>query len=566
MTESPCEPSTRFLGEYRFVLIGSFLALFITSIPYLLGAALATEERIFGGFVYAVHDCYSYLAKMRQGAEGAWLFHVPYTPEPHPGALFFTFRRLLGKIAALLPGGNLTTKMVWVYHAARWIFGTGLLVTIYRFLSTFVRSVRVRRLAWILITFGGGLGWLLVAVGRPRWLGNLPLDFISPEGFTFLVLFAFPHLALAETLLLSGLLALLRAWEIDGADIHLVSGNPRLLVDVGRHAPRWAWWRAALLPGILWLLMGLIVPFYPAVAWTVAGAAWILMTVRERRLCWREGYTAAVAVLISGPMVVYGAWRFASHPVYAAWEAQSRTLSPHPLHYVVAYGLLLTLAAFAAGDAWRSKKPTWLAVTWVCLVPLLIYLPINAQRRFLVGVQVPLSLLAAKGLVKIAHLESKASSIKAKLAVVTVLLILLPTNVLLVTGSTVALHGQPGPVFRDRAETVAMDWLSQRVSPSDAVLASFETGTYLPARAVVRVFVGQGPETVDAEQKRAQVAKFFNTATADDWRRDLLAKYAIDYVFWGPAERDLGDFDPQRAGYLHRIYDQNGYFLFEVLR
>ena len=130
--------------EMRFVLLVSLLALTITSVPYVIGAVTATEDRVFGGFVLALEDCYSYLAKMRQGAEGAWLFHIAYTPEPHMGTLFFPFHLLLGKIAALLPGGDLTTRMVWVYHAARWVFGIGLLLTVYRFLAEFAERVFVR--------------------------------------------------------------------------------------------------------------------------------------------------------------------------------------------------------------------------------------------------------------------------------------------------------------------------------------------------------------------------------------------------------------------------------------
>ena len=68
--------------EWRFVLLFGLVALAISSIPHVFGAAQATDDRVFGGFVYAVEDCYSYVAKMRQGAEGAWLFHLPYTPEP----------------------------------------------------------------------------------------------------------------------------------------------------------------------------------------------------------------------------------------------------------------------------------------------------------------------------------------------------------------------------------------------------------------------------------------------------------------------------------------------------
>ena len=213
MTDPDLKSRTCSAREYGFVLICGVVALAITSIPYVLGAVLATESRVFGGFVYAVEDCYSYLAKMRQGAEGAWLFHIAYTPEPHMGTMFFLFHLLLGKVAALLPGGDLTARMVWVYHGARWVFGLGLLLTVYRFLAAFTERVGVRRLAWLLVTFGGGLGWLLVALGQPDWLGSMPLDFILPEGFTFLVLYAFPHIALARTLLLWGVLSLLQAWE-----------------------------------------------------------------------------------------------------------------------------------------------------------------------------------------------------------------------------------------------------------------------------------------------------------------------------------------------------------------
>ena len=198
--------------ELRFVLLVGILALAVTSIPYVIGAMTTPEDRVFGGFVIALEDCYSYLAKMRQGAEGAWLFHIAYTSEPHMGTFFFPFHLLLGKIAALLPGTDLTARMVWVYHVARWVVGLGLLLTVYRFLAEFVEQVIVRRVAWLMVAFGGGLGWLIVALGKSRWLGFEPLDFILPEGFTFLVLFAFPHIALGRTLLLWGILFLLRAW------------------------------------------------------------------------------------------------------------------------------------------------------------------------------------------------------------------------------------------------------------------------------------------------------------------------------------------------------------------
>jgi len=549
--------------EYRFVLVFSIIALTTASVPYIVGAALATENRLFGGFVYGVEDCYSYLAKMRQGAEGTWLFHIAYTPEPHPGTFFFPFHLLLGKAAALLPGGDLTARMVWVYHGARVIFGLGLLLTVYRFLALFTRRVAVRRLAWLMVTFGGGLGWLSVALGQSNWLGSMPLDFILPEGFTFLVLYALPHIALARTLLLWGILFLLRAWgvgpkpEVQGPN-HASRITHRVL-RITHYASR-TMHRAAM-AGVCWLAMGLIVPFYVAVAWAVAWAAWVALVLRRRRVMWQEALVTTVAALISAPVVAYSAWVFTTDPVYATWAAQNRILSPHPLHYLAAYGVPLVLAAFAVRDAWRDEGPAWLALAWVAVVPLLVYLPFNLQRRLVEGVQVPLSLLTAWGVLSIS--KSRTQSPKPVLVGV-VLVVLSLTNVLLVAGNCLALRGQPSPIYRETGEVAALDWLNGRVEPGDVVLAAYETGNYLPARVGARAFVGHGPESVHADEKKALVARFFDATTDDAWRRQLLAQYGVDYVFSGPAERALGDFDAGRAMYLRRVYDTDRYVVFGV--
>jgi len=589
MADANSRVARRNAHEYRFVLVFSVVALAVTSIPYALGAAWATEDRVFGGFVYAVEDCYSYLAKMRQGAEGAWLFHVAYTPEPHRGALFFPFHLLLGKVAALLTGGGsstvseatlaggLTARMVWVYHGARVAFGLVLLVTVYRFLAACTERVPVRRLAWLMVTFGGGLGWLLVALGQPNWLGSTPLDFYLPEGFTFLVLYGFPHIALSRTLLLWGLLFLLRAWEEHpkpevGSPNHAsrithhvsrftfhVSRITHYVLRITYHASRLPALKWAVLSGLAWLLMALIVPFYVAVAWAVTGAAWLALGLRRRRVLFREGVLASVAALVPVPVVAYSAWAFTTDPVYATWAAQNQILSPHPLHYLAAYGIPLSLAALAVRDAWRRERWGWLALAWVGAVPVLVYLPFNLQRRLVEGVQVPLSLLASLGI-----LSFRWRGMRLRL-LLGVLLVGLPlTNVMLVAGNCMSLRGEPAPIYRDIGEVAALDWLNEQAESDDVVLAAYETGNYLPTRVQARAFVGHGPESVRADEKKALVARFFDARTDDAWRRRLLAQYGVDYVFWGPAEQDLGGFNPGEAAYLDSVYQSGAYALFEV--
>jgi hypothetical protein len=196
----------------------------------------------------------------------------------------------------------------------------------------------------------------------------------------------------------------------------------------------------------------------------------------------------------------------------------------------------------------------------------LIYLPFNLQRRLVEGVQIPLSMLAAMGLMKVTGTHSRNPSLRSRLVMSVALVGLLPTNVMLIVGNSMALRGRPAPVFRDAEEVAVLNWLSRRVEPSDVVLTSYGTGNYLPARVDARAFVGHGPESADVEQKKALVARFFDEATDDAWRRQLLKDYGVDFVFWGPMERNLGTFEPGGVGYLEAAFGGNAYLVFEIVQ
>ena len=193
------------VNEMLWATAWALLGLSLTSLPYLLGYYLSSPDVHFGGFVIAVEDGKSYMAKMGQGARGEWLFHLPYTSEDHDGAILFTFHLLLGKLARLSG-----LSLVNVYHLARLLCGFLLLWVVYAFISYFVHFVALRRVAFLLICFSSGLGWLLVSLGLSS---DTPIDFMLPEAFTFLIIYAFPHLALAHTLMLGTFILTLTAFR-----------------------------------------------------------------------------------------------------------------------------------------------------------------------------------------------------------------------------------------------------------------------------------------------------------------------------------------------------------------
>lgn len=522
--------------EWRWVLLVSLAMLLIASLPTLYAWWMADDAQLFSGFVYNTEDGNSYLAKMRQGARGEWLFHLPFTTEPHSGAWLYTFHLLLGKVAAVLGFSFQLT-----YHLARLILGLGLLATIYAFVSHFVVDVATRRLAWLLTAIGSGLGWLLTLFGGTQWLGSLPLDFWVPEAYVFLVLYSLPHLALAETALLWTLLLLLEAFHHSSL-------------------------RRAIAAGLCALVMTIIVPFYPLVLTAVLGILFLILMLRRKKVPWREMGLAAIPGLFCAPVVIYNLWLTSTESVYHTWANQLQILSPHPLHYLLGYAPLLIPAAWGLksllqghnGDLASSDPCSWrLIFAWLIAAPILIYLPFVSQRRLIVLAQVPLALLAAIGLrawfgdrrwMQVAYASVASLSI-----------------VLLVFGSLGPIHERNRPIFHPSAEIAALEWLGSHAETDATVLASFQVGNLTPARADLRAFAGHGPETLHSEAKIDMIQRFFQPGTDAEWRTSLLWEQDIDYVFYGPQERSLGDWDPSAARYLKPVYDDGGYTIYAVL-
>lgn len=529
--------------EWRWTLACAALILALTAVPYLIGWLAQGEDWRFTGALFGVEDANSYLAKMRLGARGEWLFTLRTTSEPHEGALLFLPYLLLGHVARLVARSEPvpTETLIAVFHSARLVFDLALILVIYRFVAVFLRRPATRRLALVLITLGGGLGWLVTLLGGDKLFGSLPVDFIVPEGYTFLILFGLPHLALARAALLLGFLALFAALQ---------------------HASIWRSVRPALLAGIGWTVMGLAVPFYIPVVYAVLGVWGLAAWLRSRHFPTALFVRAAIAALVPLPVLVYNAWVFLASDVFGQWAAQNLLPSPHPAHYVLGYAILGIPAAAALGWAWRRgavRLPYLLLASWIVAAPVMVYLPVNVQRRLAEGVIVPLGILAAVGLARIARGRRWVIPVSVALA--------LGTSALLWLGGLVSALTPGRPLFRPADEIAAMQALDA-IAPADAVvLAVHETGNMLPAVTDLIAYVGHGPETIYADEKEARVRAFFRDELDATARAALLAE--VDYVLVGPLERADARGTGWQRGLREIVARGTGadrYVIYEVIR
>jgi hypothetical protein len=523
-------------SEFRWILIYAAILALLTSLPYLIGYEVQGEEWRFTGFVIGVEDGNSYIAKMLSGSDGEWLFRTPYSSMEQRGVLAFLPYILLGKLAS---GLGMHEQLVALFHLFRILVTPLGIFAVYQFISLFIKKVYWRKIATILSTVGGGLGWLLAISGNGEWLGSLPMDWISPEWFGFLAFLAIPHLILARAFLLLGL------------TLYLTSPLNRVR----------AW-----LAGGCFFMLGLVHPLGMVTAIAVIGvhqcAIWISTLLRHSKLIhkkWvRIGYKAILPPL---PLVFYYFIKFSTDPYLVIWTKQNRIFSPHPLHMLVAYGLVFIPAILGVKKILNFRPWTGLAIVgWLLAFPIFAYAPHNLQRRLPDGIWVVWTILAMLGLSVITKRWLRQSRVLS----LGFLGLSLPTTfILLVSAIQVSLNNSL-PIFRPVEEVKVFQWLKDEAESDSVVLSSFSTGNALPAWAPVSVVIGHGPESADAGSLKPMVSDFYSGKMSEKEIKEFLQSQHVSFVFWGPNEYVQDGIDLENSPLFGLRFWAGDYKLYEV--
>ena len=511
-------PAIMSKSESRWALLWAVVVVGLTCLPYLAALWLAPDGTQYTGLLVNPKDGETYFAKMQQGARGDWLFYLPFTPEPHQGVFVNTFYLALGHLSALL-----RLPIPLVYHLARALAGLFLLLVAYRFIARCFEQVRTRRVAFLLLAFSAGLGWLMAP------LGLITADMWVVEGFTFLSILVNPHFPLAIGLMLLIFLQVLR-WQATNGE-RQITGNTTL------------WWPALKCAG-LGLALAVVQPFAVPIALAILTAYLAALTWRSRRLRWREVLLTGATALAAAPVIIYDFYVYRTNPAMTALVTQDVNPSLPPWNYALSYGLILVLAIAGTPAAVRRRQPADLLVlSWLAASVVLLYVPSTVQRRFITGLHVPLVILAARGLEQVV-LPRLA---ERRRALVTGLIVGLST-LTIVFVPLVAVAGVAqgrAPLVMSAGEAAACSWLKASTRWTDTVLAPVETGQFIPAWAGNRVVYGHPLETIDANTKEAEVSRFYSPDATIAERRALLEHYSVRYVFL-----NAGDLDAAALGLL----------------
>lgn len=561
MSENGSASSTKIArSEWAVVVVVTLVMLGITAVPYLLAYATTQPGQVFMGILMNPEDSQTYFSKMLQGYDGSWLYTITFTAEPHEPAFLGGFYFLLGHIARWT---GLGFEAVW--HLARTLSVAVLMVVTYGFIAYFVNDRRTRITAYLLAVFSAGLGWLLFVLGQTYWLDAFPVDFKMAEAHIFFMNLTFPHIILSTALLMGSFWCMLQAYAF-------------------RSETRG--WGYAVAASILNLCLGILHPLLIYLIVLTGSLYWLLLVWRARKLLWYEGFVLVVAYALPGLLYVYYGYSLLTNDILRGWDSnRSGTVSPPWPHFVVAFGLYLLLAVIHAVHQRRQKQKmsaNWLFLwVWVVATALLIYAPLNSQRRFIQGVHMPLSILAAAGFVEVVvpwfmatrpvqKLLTNPRYTEVKLSrfitAVFLLFMALSNLYILASVSTSAVIQQPDPLFRTTDEMAAIAWLRAEngSAPAPVLLGEYQTGNLVAARAGNQVVAGHWAETIRYDEKIAEVAQFYAGETDDSWRQALLKQYNVRYVWHGPREQMIGTFKPETAVYLQPVYQNETITIYRV--
>ena len=485
----------------------TFAALLVAVFPYAALWLKAGDGFVFSGLLYLPYDGYTYLAKMREGWMGAWRFTLAYTPHPGRGAYLYLFHIALGHLARLLG-----LSLPLTYNLARLAGDAAVVWALGRFFGAlFPREAFARRFAWAVSLFGLGMGWAVL----PWAQAVLPMDFWVSEVYPLLTMLTNAHFPWALAAMVVLLTPGKTTWKHAAAALGLALLSPFGLVLTGLIlAFRFAWLYTA--------------DFLPA-----AGEGW--WDVRRFPAEVRETFWRGVAVAVGGvPYTAYTYWVTHHDPVLAGWTAQNNT----PL--LPWWNMLFALLPWAALALWAVRKPhpaRRLLVLWVAASLLLAVMPTALQRRFLMGVYMPLVGLAVPGWEAVFRRHWWGKAVVALALPSALAMVLWPA---LGNFTPVSADGEVSILYLTQGEADAMAWLREHTPPEAVVLAAPDTGAIIPAWSGRRVLYGHPMETLDGARYRELVGDFFRRCLKGDAARAFLHDEGVDYIFVGPRERALG--------------------------
>lgn len=517
------------------------VALLLSSVPDIHGWLLSGRDHHYVGYSYNIDDCYVYMSWARQAADGQFFARNLFTTDHQLGRQFNLYFLLIGNVARLLHA-----PLLAVFYAFRIAGGAALLWAVYRLAAWALpgpANARVTALA--LVGLGAGFGWLYSSPSMMRNRLLLPVDTWQPEAITFMSLQMSSLFVVSTALIVLCMAFLIRS-------------------------QRQSSMRDSVFAGLCALVLGNIHSYdilHIAGAW---GLYLVVASIIARRIDWAAWGRAVVAGLICTPTVIYQYLLYKYDPVFHA-RVETTTLSFGLHTYLLGYGLAFIFAAAAAILAarsvrframWRDPEAPLILVCWVVAAFVIVYLPTSFQRKMIMGVHVPMGILAGAGVAYLGEwIGRKTKEVSAGLICLVVVLLSVPSNLTWIAREYKHLNLGDSETnstsFLSDDDLDIYDWIRTQTKATDAFVGIPTRMLFVPGLCDRKVWSGHWSETPDYPGKMHILYAFERGMMPDP--QAFLRETRATYLIW--PNLPPGAIAPP---YLTRVYGNGTYTIYAI--
>lgn len=484
-------------------------------------------------------DGLAYLAWVKQAAEGKLLFHVKYTQLEHRAVVFNPPFLVTGWLAALSGWSS-----GFALFVARCVFVIAFLLVLYRFSGCFGLRRDERWTFLGLVSCSSGLGFLSAAglKAADRWM---------PEINTLWSLSWSPIFALGLALMLAILMLVEQATRKGGG-----SGAGDHSADVGR---------SFLLAGALTGLLAFVHPY------DVVSVGVVVLAVAVYRLGAQQALGPLLRFgLLAGPPCLIQLGLSLMHPVLSAHAARADMPSPALLGYAIGLGLpgLFALFGLARASAEHRVGRLVTIVVWVAAALGLAYAPVWFQRRLVMGIHIPVCLLAAIGVCDLARRASRGRAAVRIALVIGLVATTTPTHYVNYREALESARDDPAAYYVPESLAAALRFLDEHVPSEAVVLAHPHAARLIPGASGNAVTLGHWAQSVGNDQHLRWLRSLFAPGHGLD-KVNMLRSSRIDYVFVDASMRRYwlgGETPGWLADVGETVYDRDGVRIVRVER
>lgn len=528
-------------AEWRFygvVILGLMLVIWA---PIVFAFVTAPPDRQFMGVIDGVPDHNQYFAWLRSFTHSN-LAANRLTPEANEPAFFNLLWWTTARFSVITGVSYITA-----YTILRLVAILSLLASLLIFLPLINDQPRQRQIAFWLICTSGGLGviWIIVkyAAGLPE--APFPISIYTVEPNTLMIMQAFPHFTMALALIIAIFSLMLLAWRTNQS-------------------------RYAVAAGIVGAVLALQHAYDLLIVYSALGLFGLLIWWRDRQfpvVLFKQGVILAI---FSAPGALYLAYLVANEPTWGRKLEQfdnAGVFTPNPLLLIILLGvpLLLAFAGLRKRMFFSRDDREILLVSWFVVHFGLMYLPLKFQIHMLLGLQIPMMLLAAKYIDEhlIPVLRQRGKWV-LNIGLVAVFGLSIITSVYIQGWRFVYLARYEQPHYLTNDEIAALQWLQQRTTGNDVVLADIEFGQFVPVWSDARAYIAHWAGTLDFYTKRDNSRIVLDPATSAMQRRQLLDEFQVSYVVMRDRDGNRSELTRESADTLEPVYENATVSIYRV--